>query len=70
MTSIDRVGTVQLLQDDITWDGFTIRGVSGRRNGPGMYTRPARSGYSILNTVFEDNGIGLHLGASGAHPTL
>ncbi len=70
VTGIDRVGTVQLLEDDITWDGFTIRGVFAQPNGPGMYTRPARSGYTVLNTIFEDNGMGLHLGASGAHPTL
>ena len=70
VTNIDRVGTVQLLEDDITWDGFTIRGVFAQRNGPGMYTRPARSGYTVVNTVFEENGMGLHLGASGAHPTL
>jgi hypothetical protein len=44
--------------------------VAGRRNGPGMYTSPAASGYSVLNTVFEDNGIGLHLGAMGTRPTL
>jgi hypothetical protein len=35
-----------------------------------MYTSPKSSGYSILNTVVEDNGIGLHLGSDGAHPTV
>ena len=74
MTHRDDKGTVQLLEDDITWDGFTMRGVpheeNGEANGPGMYTSPASSGYSILNTVFEDNGIGLHLGSDGAHPTV
>jgi hypothetical protein len=64
-------GLVQLLADDITWDGFTILGAPGAQNNPpGMYTSPAHSGYLIRDTVFQDNGIGIHLGASGAHPTL
>ena len=33
-------GVVQLLANDITWDGFTIRGVFARQNSPGMYTSP------------------------------
>jgi Right handed beta helix region len=66
----DALGTVQLLEDDITWDGFTIQGVFGRPNAPGMYTSPAFSGYSVLNTVFEDNGTGLHLGSDGTNPTV
>jgi hypothetical protein len=70
VTSDDDKGTVQLLEDDITWDGFTIRGIEEPEIGPGMYTSPAHSGYSILNTVFEDNGIGLHLGSDGKHPTV
>ena len=61
---------MQLLEDDITWDGFTIRGVPGAQNSPGMYTSPAHSGYLVRDTIFLDNGIGIHLGASGKHPTL
>jgi nitrous oxidase accessory protein NosD len=64
-------GLVQLLADDITWDGFTILGAPGAQdNPPGMYTSPAHSGYLIRDTIFQDNGNGIHLGASGAHPTL
>jgi nitrous oxidase accessory protein NosD len=63
-------GVVQLLADDITWDGFTIRGVFAKQNSPGMYTSPAHSGYLIRDTIFFDNGNGIHLGASGTHPTL
>ena len=64
-------GLVQLLADDITWDGFTILGAPGAQNNPpGMYTSPAHSGYLIRDTIFQDNGNGIHLGASGAHPTL
>ena len=70
MTNIDAKGTVQLLEDDITWDGFTIRGVPNVRNGPGMYTSPAHSGYLVRDTIFLDNGFGMHLGSDGKHPTL
>lgn len=70
VTGDDPKGAVQLLADHITWDGFTIRGVLGRENGPAMTTDPAHSGYLVRDTIFEDNGIGLHLGSSGEHPTL
>lgn len=64
-------GLVQLLADDVTWDGFTILGAPGAQdNPPGMYTSPTRSGYLIRDTIFLDNGNGIHLGASGIHPTL
>jgi nitrous oxidase accessory protein NosD len=63
-------GVVQLRANDITWDGFTIRGVSRKENSPGMYTSPTSSGYLIRDTIFFDNGNGIHLGASGDHPTL
>jgi nitrous oxidase accessory protein NosD len=64
-------GVVQLRADDITWDGFTILGAPGAQNNPpGMYTSPAHSGYLIRDTIFQDNGNGIHLGASGTHPTL
>ena len=70
VTSDDPEGAVQLLADDITWDGFKIRGVRGAENGPGMTTSPDHSGYLIRDTIFEDNGVGLHLGSSGEHPTF
>jgi hypothetical protein len=64
-------GVVQLRANDITWDGFTIQGVSGAlTNSPGMYTSPTSSGYLVRDTIFEENGSGIHLGASGDHPTL
>jgi hypothetical protein len=64
-------GLVQLRADDLTWDGFTILGAPGAQNNPpGMYTSPAHSGYLIRDTIFQDNGNGIHLGASGIHPTL
>jgi hypothetical protein len=70
VTNIDPKGTVQLLADDIRWDGFTIRGVFKQKNGPGMYTSPDHSGYDIRDTIFEDNGIGLYLGSSGDQTTI
>ena len=54
-------GAVQLRANDITWDGFLIRDNTA---GPGMYTSPLASGYDIRNTIFKDNGIGLHFGSS------
>jgi hypothetical protein len=63
-------GVVQLRANDITWDGFTIRGVNRASNSPGMYTSPTSSGYLIRDTIFFDNGNGIHLGASGDHPTV
>jgi Right handed beta helix region len=67
-------GVVQLLGDGITWDGFVIRGLGvddpgHPRTSPGMYTAPNRSGYSIRNTVFLENGLGIHLGSDGTRPT-
>jgi hypothetical protein len=70
VTSDDPAGAVQLFADHITWDGFTIRGVAGEENGPGMLTSPGHSGHLIRDTIFEDNGVGLRLGSDGAHPTL
>jgi hypothetical protein len=63
-------GVVQLRANDITWDGFTIQGVHLKENSPGMYTSPAFSGYLIRDTIFFDNGNGIHLGAKGDYPTL
>lgn len=59
-------GGVRLLEDLITWDGFLLRDNTA---GPGMYTSPAFSGYTIRNTIFRDNGIGLHLGSDGVCQT-
>jgi Periplasmic copper-binding protein (NosD) len=70
VTHLDPKGTVQLLADDIRWDGFTIQGVANKVNGPGMYTSPHNSGYDIRDTIFEDNGIGLYLGSSGDQTTI
>jgi nitrous oxidase accessory protein NosD len=67
---LDPDGTVQLLADDITWDGFTILGFAGEQNGPGMSTSPGASGYLIRDTIFQDNGVGLHLGAGGEQPSF
>jgi nitrous oxidase accessory protein NosD len=64
------LGVVQLLADDITWNGFTIRGVFAKQNSPGIYTSPTHSGYLIRDTIFLENGNGIHLGASGDHPTV
>jgi Right handed beta helix region len=69
----DAPGTVQLLRDKITWDGFVIRGHGTEDDpiptNPGMYTSPETSGHSIRNTVFVDNGLGIHLGSDGKRPT-
>jgi Right handed beta helix region len=62
--------TVQLLEDGITWDGFTILGRALEQNGPGMTTDPAHSGYLIRDTIFQDNGIGLRLAANGEKPSI
>ena len=70
VSHLDPKGTVQLLANDITWNGFTIRGFSGLKNGPGMYTSPAFSGYLIRDTIFQDNGLGLRLGSSGEDPSF
>jgi Right handed beta helix region len=68
--SLNPAGTVQLLADDITWDGFTILGFAGKPNGPGMSTSPRASGYLIRDTIFQDNGVGLRLAASGDRPSF
>jgi nitrous oxidase accessory protein NosD len=67
---LDPEGTVQLAANDITWDGFTILGFAGGQNGPGMATSPGSSGYLIRDTIFQDNGVGLHLAASGERPSF
>jgi nitrous oxidase accessory protein NosD len=55
-------GLVQLGADGIVWDGFLI---ADNLLGPGMFTSEKFSGYDIRNTVFNDNGLGLHLNSSG-----
>jgi hypothetical protein len=35
-----------------------------------MYTSPDHSGYLVRDTIFEDNGVGLRLGADGRHLTF
>ena len=44
VTSDSMIGTVQLRADDITWDGFTIRGVRGEENGPACTRAPTTPG--------------------------
>jgi hypothetical protein len=70
VSHLDPKGTVQLKADDITWDGFTILGDAGAQNGPGMVTSKDHSGYLIRDTVFQDNGVGLDLGASGEETSV
>jgi hypothetical protein len=70
VSHLDPDGTVQLLADNITWNGFTIRGFAKKVNGPGMFTSKDHSGYLIRDTIFEDNGVGLDLGSNGEHPTF
>jgi hypothetical protein len=70
VSHLDPKGTVQLLADDITWNGFTILGFAGEQNGPGMVTSKDHSGYLIRDTIFEDNGVGLDLGSNGKRPTF
>jgi nitrous oxidase accessory protein NosD len=61
-----RVGLVRLEADGVRWDGFLI---ADNQLGPGMFTSRDASGYDIRNTVFNDNGLGVHLGASGKRLT-
>jgi parallel beta-helix repeat protein len=57
---------VQLLEDNITWDGFVVTGNTG---GSGLYTSPNFSGYDVRNTVFSGNASGLYLHSKGARQT-
>jgi parallel beta helix pectate lyase-like protein len=59
-------GLVHLLADGIRWDGFLI---ADNIMGPGMFTSQAHSGYEIRNTVFNDNGLGVHLNSNGVDKT-
>ncbi len=70
VSHLDPDGTVQLLADDITWDGFTVLGHAAEENGPGMVTSEDHSGYLIRDTIFEDNGVGLDLGSNGKRPSV
>jgi nitrous oxidase accessory protein NosD len=56
-------GVVRLEADGVVWDGFLILGKLGR--GAGISTSPHAAGYVIRNTVFLENGLGLHLNTSG-----
>jgi hypothetical protein len=62
VTADNADGVVRLLADHIVWDGFMV---FDNFEGPGMYTDPDASGYVIRNTIFLDNGLGLHLNADG-----
>jgi len=51
------------LADNITLDGFTVRGTTG---STGIQTSPLFSGYDILNNIIHDNVFGLYAHNSGA----
>jgi hypothetical protein len=53
-----------------TVDGFTIRGVREKENGPGIITSKDHSGYLVRDTIFEDNGVGMDLASNGKQPTV
>jgi nitrous oxidase accessory protein NosD len=63
VTALSADGIVRLLAGHVVWDGFLVLGQFG--GGPGIFTSPHAAGYVIRNTVFLDNGMGLHLNASG-----
>ena len=74
VTSKDPAGTVQLKGSNIVWDGFTVAGNQGGPGlpdpgGPGLFTSPAASGQCIRNTIFLENGMGVHLGSNGERRT-
>lgn len=67
------VGTVSggfvLTADNVTLDGFTVRGVTDCLQG-GISTSPDASGYTINNTIVRDNELGIKLRADGTFETV
>lgn len=57
-------GGFVLRADNVTLDGFTVRGVTDCQQG-GISTSPAASGYTINNTIVRDNDLGIKLRADG-----
>lgn len=66
ITSI-ATGLVRLAADDIVFDGFVVQ-----KNiaGPGIYTSPLFSGYSIERNTIQENVFGLYLHAAGPDQTI
>jgi nitrous oxidase accessory protein NosD len=54
---------VQLLNDNVVFDGFTVQGNS---QGAGIYIPATFSGSWIFNNIVRDNVFGLYLNSSGA----
>lgn len=67
VTGTDPTGAVQLKENGIEWDGFTV---SGNTAGPGIYTSPSFSGHDVANNVIKDNVFGLYLHSTGVNQNL
>lgn len=62
-------GGFVLTADNVTLDGFTVRGVTDCLQG-GISTSSSASGYTIVNNVIRDNELGIKLRADGEDETV
>jgi hypothetical protein len=62
------LGGFQLAGNNITIDGFTVRGVTSGV-GAGIQTSANSSGYVIENNIIENNQYGINLRSKGEFPT-
>lgn len=60
-----RAGFV-VLANNVTIDGFTIRGAGGVAYGAGVYSSPSTSGLILQNNIITDNTIGVYPSSNGA----
>lgn len=65
----NETGAFVLEADNVTLDGFTVRGVTDCLQG-GISTSPSASGYRILNNIVEDNDLGIKLRSDGTTETI
>ncbi|MFD0635455.1 right-handed parallel beta-helix repeat-containing protein [Catenulispora yoronensis] len=60
-------GTFTPDADSVTIDGFTFE---GNPNGAGVETTSNYSGYTVINTVFTNNSMGVDPGSNGIQPSV
>lgn len=57
--------------DGVTIDGFTVQNNGSATNsGAGIDTTAAHSGYTLVNTLFQGNSIGIYANSSGSKASL
>jgi hypothetical protein len=68
--SVVTTGGISVQADGVTVDGFTVQDVAASPLGAGVALSPSSSGYTVENTIFTSNIVGLHMNSDGATQSL